>query len=70
MEAKKKKKKKKTGKSGKLEEEIGRGAKRENCTKGPPYFSYNGFVSKIAIAFPYLRPHGSRPFLWARILRS
>ena len=25
-------------------------------------FSYNGFVSKIAIAFPYLRAHGSRPF--------
>ena len=24
-------------KSRKLEEEIGRGAKRENCTKGPPY---------------------------------
>ena len=42
-------------------------------------FSYNGFVSKIAIAFPYLRAHGSRPFLYAkrahfphsfRILRS
>ena len=42
-------------------------------------FSYNGFVSKIVIAFPYLRPHGSRPFLYAkrahfphsfRILRS
>ena len=36
-------------------------------------FSYNGFVSKIAIAFPYLRPHGSQPFLYAkraRILRS
>ena len=29
-------------------------------------FSYNGFVSKIAIAFPYLRPHGSRPFLYAK----
>ena len=29
-------------------------------------FSYNGFVSKINIAFPYLRPHGSRPFLYAR----
>ena len=25
-------------------------------------FSYNGFVSKIAVAFPYLRVHGSRPF--------
>ena len=25
-------------------------------------FSYNGFVSKIAIAFPY---YGSRPFLYA-----
>ena len=25
-------------------------------------FSYNGFVSKIAVAFPYLRAHGSRPF--------
>ena len=25
-------------------------------------FSYNGLVSKIAIAFPYLRAHGSRPF--------
>ena len=23
---------------------------------------YNGFVSKIAVAFPYLRAHGSRPF--------
>ena len=42
-------------------------------------FSYNGFVSKIAVAFPYLRAHGSRPFLYAkrahfphsfRILRS
>ena len=25
-------------------------------------FSYNGFVSKIAVAFPYIRAHGSRPF--------
>ena len=25
-------------------------------------FSYNGFVSKIAVAFPYSRAHGSRPF--------
>ena len=42
-------------------------------------FSYNGFVSKIAIALPYSRAHGSRPFLYAkrahfphsfRILRS
>ena len=30
-------------------------------------FSYNGFVSKIAIAFPYLRPHGSRPFLYTKL---
>ena len=29
-------------------------------------FSYNGFVSKIAIAFPYFRAHGSRPFLYAK----
>ena len=38
-----------------------------------------GFVSKIAVAFPYIRAHGSRPFLYAkqahfphsfRILRS
>ena len=28
-------------------------------------FSYNGLVSKIAIAFPYLRAHGCRPFLYA-----
>ena len=42
-------------------------------------FSYNGLVSKIAIALPYSRAHGSRPFLHAkrahfphsfRILRS
>ena len=39
-------------------------------------FGVFGFVSKIAIAFPYLRPHGSQPFLYAhfphsfRILRS
>ena len=42
-------------------------------------FSYNGLVSKIAIALPYSRAHGSRPFLYAkrahfphsfRILRS
>ena len=42
-------------------------------------FSCNGLVSKIAIALPYLRAHGSRPFLYAkrahflhsfRILRS
>ena len=26
-------------------------------------FSYNGFVSKIAIALAYSRAHGSRPFL-------
>ena len=25
-------------------------------------FLYNGFVSKIAVAFPYLLAHGSRPF--------
>ena len=30
-------------------------------------FSYNGLVSKIAIALPYSRAHGSRPFLYARI---
>ena len=30
------------------------------------HFSYNGFVSKIAIAFPYLRLHGGRPFLYAK----
>ena len=30
-------------------------------------FSYNGLVSKIAIALPYTRAHGSRPFLYARI---
>ena len=29
-------------------------------------FSYNGLVSKIAIAFPYLRAHGCRPFLYAK----
>ena len=29
-------------------------------------FSYNGFVSKIAIAFPYLRAHCSRPFLYVK----
>ena len=26
-------------------------------------FSYNGLVSKVAIALPYSRAHGSRPFL-------
>ena len=31
-------------------------------------FSYNGLVSKIAIAFPYLRAHGCRPFLYAKRL--
>ena len=30
--------------------------------------SYNGLVSKIAIAFPYLRAHGCRPFLYAKRL--
>ena len=29
-------------------------------------FSYNGLVSKIAIALPYSRAHGSRPFLYAK----
>ena len=29
-------------------------------------FSYNGLVSKIAVAFPYLRAHCSRPFLYVK----
>ena len=32
------------------------------------HFSYNGLVSRIAIALPYSRAHGSRPFLYAKRL--
>ena len=31
-------------------------------------FSYNGLVSKIAIALPYSRAHGSWPFLYEKRL--
>ena len=55
---KNKNKKKKAGKSRKLEEEIGRGAKRENCTKGPPYFSAS--VVHNTPLFPHARDAASR----------
>ena len=34
--------------------------------EGSGHQTNNGFVSKIAIAFPYLRAHCSRPFLYVK----